>query len=599
VLKARALALLCLVLSSGRSWGATRSAESPGGLVWREWSAHVFEEAARENRFVLLDLEAVWCHWCHVMAETSYKDPKVVALIEARYIPVRVDQDSRPDISNRYEDYGWPATVIFGGNGQELVKFSGYIPPLRMASLLQGVIDDPTPGPSAQTEPDPRPAVSAALTAPLKEKLEEARVSRYDPQNAGWGTVHKFLDWDSVEYSMLRAQEGDAGAERMARDTLLAQLKLVDPVWGGVYQYSHGGNWDNPHFEKIMSMQAEDMRIYAQAYAQWHDPRYLKAAEDIHRYLRGFLVSPDGAFYTSQDADLVPGEHAGEYFALDDAGRRAKGIPRVDTHRYARENGWAANALAVLYGVTGDEATLGEALRAAEWIVKERALPSGGFRHDAKDAGGPYLGDTLAAGRAFLSLYAATGDRAWLARAEDAAGFIDLNFKREGMAGIVTAQATSPLEPVRPQRDENILTARFTNLLSRSTGKPAYRRTADDAMGYLALPDVATRFETSGVLLVDRELRTEPLHVTVVGPKDDPVARALLLAALKEPSSYKRVELWDRRDGPLPYQDVEFPSLKTPAAYLCSQGRCSRPARTPEELQAKLGQLHQKPVSKS
>ena len=99
------------------------------------------------------------------------------------------------------------------------------------------------------------------------------------------------------------AAQGDARADGMARQTLNAQLQLIDPVWGGVYQYSTDGVWTKPHFEKIMSMQAENLRIYALAYGQWHDPKYLQAAQDIQRFLATFLTSPDGAFYTSQDAD--------------------------------------------------------------------------------------------------------------------------------------------------------------------------------------------------------------------------------------------------------------------------------------------------------
>jgi len=76
------------------------------------WSDQVFSDAKRTHRFVLLDLEAVWCHWCHVMDANTYSDPKVIKLLQSRYIVVKVDQDSRPDLSNRYEDYGWPATVV-------------------------------------------------------------------------------------------------------------------------------------------------------------------------------------------------------------------------------------------------------------------------------------------------------------------------------------------------------------------------------------------------------------------------------------------------------------------------------------------------------
>jgi uncharacterized protein len=79
-------------------------AHSEEAIEWHPWSEAVFERAKRENRFVLLDLGAVWCHWCHVMEEITYSDPEVIKLIGSRYIAVRVDQDSRPDLSNRYED---------------------------------------------------------------------------------------------------------------------------------------------------------------------------------------------------------------------------------------------------------------------------------------------------------------------------------------------------------------------------------------------------------------------------------------------------------------------------------------------------------------
>ncbi len=106
-------------------------------IPWQQWSADVFARAKREHRFVLLDLEAVWCHWCHVMDEMTYSDDRVIALMNQRYIAVRVDQDSRPDLSNRYEDYGWPATIVFAADGSEIVKRSGYIPPMPTSSMIR------------------------------------------------------------------------------------------------------------------------------------------------------------------------------------------------------------------------------------------------------------------------------------------------------------------------------------------------------------------------------------------------------------------------------------------------------------------------------
>ena len=101
---------------------ASHASTEGTGPKWQPWSDTVFEQARREDRFVILYLEAVWCHWCHVMDEKTYSDPGVNATIAQRYIPVRVDQDSRPDLARRYENYGWPATIVFNADGEEIVK---------------------------------------------------------------------------------------------------------------------------------------------------------------------------------------------------------------------------------------------------------------------------------------------------------------------------------------------------------------------------------------------------------------------------------------------------------------------------------------------
>ena len=405
---------------------ARAMAEEPP-IVWEPWSDSVFAKAKSEGRFVLLDLGTVWCHWCHVMEEVTYRDPAVIGLVGSRYLAVRVDADARPDLSNRYEDYGWPATIVFNSDGSEIVKRRGYLPPDQMASMLQAIIDDPSPGPSVVAEAPLVPSAETALGSGRQSILRQTLVDSYDNTNRGWGTGQKFLDWDTIEYCLTETERGDQTFERMARETLSAQLNLLDPAWGGVYQYSTDGDWQHPHFEKIMQMQAEDLRIYALAYALWHDETYLQAANRIRGYLKNFLTSPEGAFYTSQDADLIDGKHGGEYFQLGDVDRRKLGLPRIDTHVYARENGWAINALTVLYAVSGDRACLDEAVRAADWVCANRGLPDGGFRHDATDSAGPYLGDTLSMARALLGLYAARGSRR-LQRAREAVEFISKNF---------------------------------------------------------------------------------------------------------------------------------------------------------------------------
>jgi uncharacterized protein YyaL (SSP411 family) len=565
---------------------ATTASAKP--IHWISWNDSLFAQAKREHRFVLLDLEAVWCHWCHVMDETTYSDPKVAALINARYIAVKVDQDARPDLSNRYEDYGWPATIVFNNDSSEIVKRRGYMPPEQMASMLQAIIDDPSPGPSVVAEPKPRFGSEAVLSAALRSKLEVLNAQWYDAKNGGWGFTLKYLDAPSVEYALARARAGDAAARTMARQTLDGERHLIDPVWGGVYQYSTGGAWNEPHFEKIMSMQAGNLRVAALAYAQWGDPRDLAAAQAIRRYLIAFLRSPEGSFWTSQNADVIDGQHAGGYFALPDAQRRAKGIPRIDKRRYARENGWAAEALTVLATLTGDGAPLDEARAAMEWCYAHLRRAGGGFLHGAEpetNAGGPFLGDTLAIARADLALYAATADRVWLTRAEESAAFIEKTFVAN------PGYRTSGSHDSVRQRDENVDVARFASLLSHYTGNLRHLAMAKNAMRYLAAERIATPWPVGGVLLADLEMRQEPLHVTIVGAKRDAAARSLFAAAAKIPASFKRVDWFDRAEGPLPNAEVEYPKLPRAAAFLCSANRCSRPAYNAAELKVLVDRL--------
>jgi uncharacterized protein YyaL (SSP411 family) len=571
-----------------------RRALATANVRWLGWSDDVFSQAKREQKFVLLDLEAVWCHWCHVMDVTTYHDPKVLALLNRKYLTARVDQDSRPDLSNRYEDYGWPATVVFDATGHEIVKRQGYLTPDEMASMLQAIIDDPTPGPSVREEAKINFPADPLLPALLRTELQRDYLVGYDSKQGSWGSDQKFLDWDSVEYAMDLGARGDARAESMARQTLSAQLQLLDPVWGGVYQYSTDGVWTKPHFEKIMSMQAENLRLYAQAYGQFRDPRYLQAAQSIQKYLQTFLTSPDGAFFTSQDADVVAGQHSAEYFGLDDHARRKRGVPRVDTHVYSRENGWAIAALAWLYGATADAKTLEQAVRAADWVTTHRRLsnsgPSnGGFHHDAEDVAGPFLGDSLAMTRAYLSLYGVTGDRKWLHEAQTTMEFIARTFGNRGSAGFVTtASPTDKAYRPRPQRDENVGLARTSNLLFHYTGDAKYKRISDDAMRYLAASPVASRLPVASVLLTDLELTRPPLHLTVVGYKDDPAAKALFQAAMQYPASYKRLEWWDTREGKLPNPDVQYPPVRRAAAYLCTERTCSAAIFNAEEIAGKV-----------
>src|SRR5271168_1406698 len=169
---------LCVGLLASLVAGAAVAATP---IAWRStWNEALFAQAADEHRFVLLDLHAVWCHWCHVMDETTYSDAQVGELIGAHYIAVSIDADSDPDLTSRYGNWGWPATIVLAPDGTEIVKRRGYMPPQQMASLLQAIIDDPTPGPSVDRVARSTPTSTTRLNAARRVNFLRAFDALYD-----------------------------------------------------------------------------------------------------------------------------------------------------------------------------------------------------------------------------------------------------------------------------------------------------------------------------------------------------------------------------------------------------------------------------------
>ena len=220
-------------------------------------------------------------------------------------------------------------------------------------------------------------------------------------------------------------------------------------------------------------------------------------------------------------------------------------------------------------------------MRAAEWVTKNRGVPGGGFRHDATDHGGPYLEDTLSMGDAFLALYRSTADRRYLAQSVSAMSFIERQF-RDPSGGYISAPAPSNARgvfrhAVRPI-DQNVAVTRFANRLHWITGSPRYAQLARHGMNYVVAASAATPDQLhTEVLLADHELAGPPIHITIVGGKNDPAAQLLHASALQFPSPYLQVDWWDRTEGPLPNREIRYPTLPRPAAFACTQNSCSTP----------------------
>ena len=629
----------------------TAPAAVPGlakAIEWRTtWDDAAFSKAAREHKFILLDLHAVWCHWCHVMDTTTYADPAVQAAIAKHYVAVSVDADGDPALTSRYGDWGWPATIVLAADGTEIVKRRGYIAPAQMLSLLDAIVADPSPGPSVGAPLTVSNTTATSLAEKSRASLAEAADALYDVTNAGWGTEHKYLDTPAIEWSFATLDAGNQLSMTKVRRTLDANQSLIDPVWGGVYQYSDEVDWKSPHYEKLLSYQADDLRVYSDAYSRWHRKSDLEAAQKLYGYLTTFLSAPDGGFYVSQDADVSPKISGHEFYAKDDAARRAVGMPKIDTHEYSREAGWAIRALSKYYDVTGDVAALNRAVRGAKWAISARQIAGGGFSHggvDGNGAGpnadarkgtrarqnalsapaipaataippataapaatatpaataapatgapsGPFLDDNISMAQGLLALYRSTGNREWLKSAVVSLNFIDTRL-RDPHAGYIASPVVSNTRGVfrQPVRDvaQNAAVVRTANMIHHYTATERHLQIALHAMKYLsAFAAVASEQFRPDILLADHELSVAPIHITVVGPKDDPAAEALHAAALRYPTDYLQVDWWDRREGKLPDPGISYPELKRPAAFACTANACSTPVYEASEIQDRV-----------
>lgn len=580
----RLISLLLIVFAGGAA-----HAETPS-LPWQKWDASLFERADREHKYILLHMAAVWCHWCHVMEGTTYRDPAIQQTIVEKFIPVRVDQDANPALSYRYENWGWPATIMLDKDGNEIFKRRGYIPPELFARLLAAVIEDPSalPGADAGAEIDPS---AVGLSAERQAQAAALLLRSYDKEHGGFGDTHRFIHADTLEWALERSRPLQRNAEpgtwrEIAGKTLAGARRLIDPVWGGMFQYSDKLDWSGPHYEKLLNIQRDAARAYVLASEIGRDPADIAAARDVVRWLMDFMRAPNGAFYTSQDADASRDLHGDVFYARDDVARRAGPQPAIDTHSYARENGWAIASLAELYNVSGDGELLRAATRAFDWTLANRRAPNGGLGHARAADDDTHLGDTLAVAEAALALHRSTADRQYLKAAAELAEVIERDHRDP--AGGYMVRRPDPdakgvlAKPVK-QVDENVAATRFFNLLARNTGRPAFRAAAEHGMRYL-ISLAEDDLVVPGALLADRELAREPAHVTIVGAKDDPAAQALYAAARTYPTRYLRIEWLDRREGPLPAADIDYPEMPEAAAFACANGACSVPVFTPADV---------------
>jgi uncharacterized protein YyaL (SSP411 family) len=471
-------------------------------VAWNDMTPAVFARAKAEHKLVVLDGAAEWCHWCHVMDATTYHDPSVVAVLREKFIAVKVDIDARPDIEERYGDWGWPATVLFSAEGDEIGKFKGYIEPERFTEILRTAVASGTSSARASEAVAMGTGALPAEEVAWIARLTELELADYeDDAEGGWGKWQKApLAWDDA-WTLAKGRGGDEKAKKLALLTLDKERALLDPVWGGMYQYSAGSDWTHPHFEKLMDVQAGAIVAYSEAYLLTHDGKWLEAARAETAYVARFMTGGDGGFYTTQDADLNAHEvgktfvDGHTYYAKNERDRLALGVPRIDVHEYGHENGLMIAALATLYEATHDSAALAAAEKAAGRVLASHAAPGGGVFHDVArpEVTSAYLADNAAMAWGLVRLYEVTNKAEHLDAAVKVADFIAKQLFDAKLGGLATMTANGQGVGVFATRrvpfDDGAVAIRALAHIARAKKTDAYDEVIASSLRAIATPD--------------------------------------------------------------------------------------------------------------
>jgi uncharacterized protein len=378
----------------------------PGEVAWLPWSAGAFARARTERKPVLLCIATAWSESCRDMDRTSYADPAIAVLINDAFIPVRVDADRRPDVSERYSLGGWPTTAFLTPDG-EVLGGGTYVARSRMPRVLDDVRAAFERGAPAPRAASPAGAVACpAGSPPDADVMCERVLAAYDDQHGGFGAAGKFPHTAPLHLAMARyRRSADARLETIVTTTLDAMGwgALYDEADGGFFRYAATRDWRQPHREKTLEVNAQLLRAYAEAADVFAIARFGERAADVVRYVQGFLADPlDGGWYGSQ--------RAGD---------------GVDTTLYADANAITASAMLRASALFDDASLRDVAIASLERVLLACYRPGHGVAHYFD--GAPHvrglLGDQITMAAAQLDAFDATGNVVYEMMAEELAHY--------------------------------------------------------------------------------------------------------------------------------------------------------------------------------
>lgn len=598
-------------------------AHADNPVSWWPWGDEAFAEAARRDVPVFVSIGYATCHWCHVMARESFSDPELAAFLNENFVAIKVDREEHPEVDAAYlaaasaftGNLGWPLSVFATPGGATF--FAGtYFPPraVRDTPSFRMVLDaileawrqrreevEGTAEAVLEALAQSRPEAASGLPTPEGFGAAVERLEAFeDPEFGGLGRGSKFPNAPVLAFLTERAESDDDRAARFAARLLdtMAASPLRDPVEGGFFRYAVQRDWSKPHFERMLSDNAQLLARYTA-----RGPLAAGTVAGLAGFLLGVLRLPSGAFASAQDSESpIDGVRSeGGYYALDAAGRAFQPRPALDAKVLTGLNGLAIGALAAA-GARFEHSEWIDSARVAADAVLGMHLPDGPDGGIARASLDGRLSDAVATledvgglAGGLLRLALATGQaryasaaRTLVERCRDADGRIaapggtDPVLVRHGLA------AAPDLDDGATPSGAALL-ADAALLLWGLTGDDAHRRIAEDAIAP-ALAHALEQPSSFGAALAVASRMTAPLRQLVVvaaGP-DDPLAA---IARADGPELTAVVTEEQARD--LTVAGFELFEARTArdgraTAYLCERFVCALPVTATEELEELL-----------
>jgi uncharacterized protein len=296
---------------------------------WYPWGPEALERARREDRPILLSIGYAACHWCHVMERESFENAEIAALMNERFVCIKVDREERPDLDDIYMSAtvamsgsgGWPMTVFLTPE-QEPFFAGTYFPPVdrfgrpgfrtvlqKLSELWQsdrGALVEQAKQLTAHVRQVSGPGESGALSLASQQGAVLQLAQSYDRRYGGFGKAPKFPPAQSLELLLRYVRRTkDQAALEMLRGTLdgMKAGGMYDQLGGGFARYSTDERWHVPHFEKMLYDNAQLAKVYSEAFQLTREPEYARIAQETLDYVQREMQGPEGGYYSATDAD--------------------------------------------------------------------------------------------------------------------------------------------------------------------------------------------------------------------------------------------------------------------------------------------------------